>query len=299
MTNTRKSVAGKTVPGQKRVPTAGKTLPGEKRVPRGSGGKTVPKDHQSTEGLKSVAGKSLPGEKRVPHGPGGKTIPKQQQPTKRQLKLATVRDPGADGHERGIVAGSGDSLMWKDESGEESVWSKLAYTLSWAHRSSADILIVPAVYHNDIRQKLLAKANNDGRLVYDHPRRRGYLPHDETAFLPSQQHWGSDRSIWHLIPDDLLNRLDRLDYKGKEYDVSYMFAADTSRIILDKDNHPIVDYEDIPSVLSSNFGMQEEGYLLEAIRRIDMRIQRTDFLARMVSRPFIYSNRPRDTHANT
>lgn len=68
-----------------------------------------------------------------------------------------------------------------------------------------------------------------------------------------------------------------------------MFDEDTERIVMDKDNHPLVDYEDIPLVLSSNFGLHEEGYLLEAIRRIDMRIERTDFLARMVGTSFVPS----------
>lgn len=72
----------------------------------------------------SVAGKSAPGMKRVPRGPGGKTIPEKDQSTKRQRRLATVRDPGADGNERGITRGEGDGLEWKNVTGEETEWRK-------------------------------------------------------------------------------------------------------------------------------------------------------------------------------
>ena len=62
-----------------------------------------------------------------------------------------------------------------------------------------------------------------------------------------------------------------------------MIDEETNKIVLDMDNHPVVAYEDIPLVLSSNFRANEEGFLLEAIGRIDPRIERADFLARMVS----------------
>ena len=142
---------------------------------------------------------------------------------------------------------------------------------------------VPAVYHNEIRAKLLASASNEGSFKYDHPRKHGFLPYDEPAFLASQQSWGKDRSLWHHIPGDLLNRLDRLDYKGKDYETEYMFDHDTNKIVLDMDNHPVIAYTDIPLVLSSQFAAGDEGWLMEAIQRIDSRIERTDFRARMVS----------------
>lgn len=236
-----------------------------------------------TDQCKSVAGKTVPGEKKVLRGTGGKAIPNKDQPTKRQRRLAMVRDPGADGNEKGVVRGEGEDLEWREINGDDVAWSKSDFPKQCPRKLVTHNHIVPAVYHNDIRDKLLTRASNNGQLVYDHPRKEGHLPHDETAFLASQQHWGPARPSWHYIPDDLLNRLDRLGYKGKDYELTSMFDEDTGRIVLDKDNHPIVDYEDIPLVLSSNFGVNEEGFLLEAIRRIDMRIERTDFLARMVS----------------
>ena len=234
------------------------------------GSKTVsPAREDVTKGAKTVPGPGRTdhkGGKRLPAtltaGTGGKTIPQKDRPTLRQRRLAKVVNPGADDHEKGAVRGEGDDLEWKDERGGVVDW-------------------IPAVYHNDIRGKLLAKASNAGRLIYDQPRKRGFLPHDETAFLASQQRWGGDRSLWHHIPDDLLNRLDRLDYAGKDYETEFMFDEDTNRIVLDMDNHPIIAYEDIPLVLSSQFGASDEGWLMEAIQRIDRRIERADFRARM------------------
>ena len=50
------------------------------------------------------------------------------------------------------------------------------------------------------------------------------------------------------------------------------------KVVLDHDNHPVRDFEDIPATLSS----EAEGWLLEAISRIDRRITKVDLRARMV-----------------
>lgn len=49
------------------------------------------------------------------------------------------------------------------------------------------------------------------------------------------------------------------------------------KLVLDWKQRPMVHFQDIPDVLSSNF----PGYAMEAIERIDSRIQRNDFLGRM------------------
>lgn len=49
------------------------------------------------------------------------------------------------------------------------------------------------------------------------------------------------------------------------------------RVVLDNENCPIKDYRDIPKTLSSNV----EAYLMENISRLDSRITRLDFLARI------------------
>ena len=69
----------------------------------------------------------MPGEKRVPGRRGGKTFPKKDQPTKRQRRLATVKNPGADDNEKGLVRGESDDMEWKDDSKEEEDWGKLNF----------------------------------------------------------------------------------------------------------------------------------------------------------------------------
>ena len=59
-------------------------------------------------------------------------------------------------------------------------------------------------------------------------------------------------------------------------DVLWLF--DEGRVVLDLDNDPIKDYKDIPLTLSSVV----EGALMEAISRLDNRIQIYDFWARLL-----------------
>ena len=60
------------------------------------------------------------------------------------------------------------------------------------------------------------------------------------------------------------------------HDVSWLF--DEGRVVLDLDNDPIKDFKDIPLTLSSAV----EGALMEAISRLDNRIQIYDFWARLL-----------------
>ena len=138
------------------------------------------------------------------------------------------------------------------------------------------IAVAPAIYHYEIRTALLARASNNGQLDYAHPR-QGKGGNDKTAFLESQKDWGGAKDQWPAIKDDVLNRFERQGYPAPTYDVLCMYHGD--KIVLDLDNHPVKDYHDIPLVLSSEM----EGWLMEAIWRVDSRIERTDFRARMVS----------------
>ena len=196
--------------------------------------------------------------------------------TKRQKRLEKVSNPGADDKEKGIVWRADDgTLYWVDEKGNDGTFSTAKLNLTHLLIN----LTVQAVYHNDIRAKLLARASNHGRNVYDHPRKAGRARHDETAFLESQRHWSPDKQQWHKIKDDVLNRYEQRDYKCPDYKIESMY--DDGRIVLDPDNHPVRDFHDLPLVHSSEF----EGWNMEAISRIDTRIERTDFRARMVSHP--------------
>lgn len=106
----------------------------------------------------------------------------------------------------------------------------------------------------------------------------GFEPFDETAFLASQKAWrGDDKRYWSTIADGILNRFESKEYKGPDVSTGWMHFG--HKIVLDQDNHPVRDFSDIPATLSSAV----EPWLLEAISRIDGRIVKVDFLARMPS----------------
>ena len=65
--------------------------------------------------------------------------------------------------------------------------------LWWSRRTSK---WVRAVYHNDIRSSLLARACKSGALKYDHNRERGNDEYDQTAYHHDQRHWSSNPETW-------------------------------------------------------------------------------------------------------
>ena len=77
------------------------------------------------------------------------------------------------------------------------------------------------------------------------------------------------------MPDQLLFRLERQGYPTPDYEVSRWI--DDGRVVLDIDNRPVNYFTNIPLTLSSEM----EGYLMEMINRMDMRITQRDFRARM------------------
>lgn len=44
------------------------------------------------------------------------------------------------------------------------------------------------------------------------PRKSGPGEHNTTAFCQAQRDWSLDRTKWHLIQDNVLNRLERKEY---------------------------------------------------------------------------------------
>ena len=105
---------------------------------------------------------------------------------------------------------------------------------------------------------------------------------DKTAFLASQRAWrGEDKKYWPTIANNILNRFEPKGYESPKGNVGWMHFG--GKIVLDQDNHPVRDFSDIPSTLSSNV----EPWLLEAISRIDGRIWKVDIRARM---PWTYTD---------
>ena len=146
------------------------------------------------------------------------------------------------------------------------------------------------MYHNDIRAQLLTARAIEGqyrkapmtwtdptlakseRLIgIDYPREVGRAPTDITAFHKDQEYWGFER---HQRPD-ILHQYEKRDHKNPSYDVKIWIH--NGCVVLDYDNHPILNFRNIPDTLSSKL----EGGLQEAIMREDARIDVKDFRVRM------------------
>lgn len=109
------------------------------------------------------------------------------------------------------------------------------------------------------------------------PRAKGNDEFDETSFLLEQEHWAGDRDNgWYQITDHVLFRFQRDNYPVPRGEVELWYYR--GRIVLDMDNHPVKKYSNIPACCSSDM----EGWLMEAISRLDGRITQADFRARMV-----------------
>ncbi|KAL9122011.1 MAG: hypothetical protein Q9187_001436 [Circinaria calcarea] len=142
-----------------------------------------------------------------------------------------------------------EALEWFD--GQHSIWR-------------------PAVYHNDIREELLAAANKIG--TYKFKRSRGTLEHDATAFHQDQKLWGLSRKHRpRILFQYKKGPTDKLTYEAG------IWCDSHGRVILDLDGTPVRNYTNIPVVLSS----QLEGCYMEAMMRQHPKIKLQDFAARM------------------
>ncbi|MCJ1422813.1 hypothetical protein MMC29_000693 [Sticta canariensis] len=161
--------------------------------------------------------------------------------------------PGADGKPQGLVRFINGQMEYREA--KENIWKA-------------------AVYHEDLRDTLIAEASLLGE--YDHARERGIAANDVTSFLPNQKEWGPDRDTdWPKIENNVLHRFERGDYPIPEYKPTVWYNE--GRVVLDADNHPILDYKVLPATLSSELS----GRDMEAMKRLDLRISRKDFRARM------------------
>ena len=131
--------------------------------------------------------------------------------------------------------------------------------------------MVPAVYHWQIRQYLIAR-DRQRYGPYVHGRARGHGKDDRTARHPDQLDWGFKvrehyPSVIFLIhpPEERITPW---------YKVSSMYWR--GHLVLDVNNSPIKDFRNLPSTLASSV----EGGLMEALTRTDPRIRHGDLRAR-------------------
>ncbi|MCJ1257952.1 hypothetical protein MMC24_005780 [Lignoscripta atroalba] len=127
----------------------------------------------------------------------------------------------------------------------------------------------PAIYHEEIRVQLIARVNVFGTYRFERAART--LPNDVTCFHPGQAEWGEDRNN---RPEILFQYEPTRHNKGmKAPKMIYQ-----GHLVLDYFDNPVVNYVEIPLTCSSLM----EGWLQEAIVRLNPAITGRDFLARML-----------------
>ncbi|MCJ1435826.1 hypothetical protein MMC27_005202 [Xylographa pallens] len=131
-----------------------------------------------------------------------------------------------------------------------------------------------AVYHDDIRDSLIARASALG--TYRYPHGVGTLPNDITAYKEEQRDWGADRANWPAI----LFQYEPTKPAPRTPKAGHWKTA-AGEVILDIVNDPLLDYTELPDTISSC----EKPAFLEAWFRSNSRIVMKDIRARMPQDP--------------
>ncbi|KAL8713729.1 MAG: hypothetical protein Q9220_002255 [cf. Caloplaca sp. 1 TL-2023] len=126
----------------------------------------------------------------------------------------------------------------------------------------------PAVYHHELRAERIAQAPPS---LYTHAPRKGEDPLDVTSFWPPHKDFGF--STRDTRPPVLFNWI-----LPKTFHPKPNHMTDNGRIVIDMDNHPVIDYP-IPFALSSEI---EAGRLELMSRSNHRQPSKADFRARMM-----------------
>ncbi|KAL8856653.1 MAG: hypothetical protein Q9178_006720 [Gyalolechia marmorata] len=129
---------------------------------------------------------------------------------------------------------------------------------------------IPAVYHNDIRHRLIHEAAQHG--AYQFQWGRGYHVDDVTAYMKEYHTWGPERVnrpkiLFQYYPPDVASH--------PNYDPEDWY--DGERVVLGPDNRPVRRWRHLPAAISSRITGQE----MEALLRLDRRSSVADLIARM------------------
>lgn len=133
---------------------------------------------------------------------------------------------------------------------------------------------VPAIYHEDIRAKLIMEASQKG--AYVHPRKSGLGGTDITAFLPEQKSWGGKRDDWPAILFVLDIKKAPRPTPALPMKVPLWYRE--GKVVLDRSGNPMRDF---PTTIPATCSSVMEDWLLVAILHTDTRIQIGDIHGRM------------------
>ncbi|KAI4219399.1 MAG: hypothetical protein L6R36_008348 [Xanthoria steineri] len=129
---------------------------------------------------------------------------------------------------------------------------------------------IPAVYHNDIRGRLIDEAAQNG--TYEFSWGKGSHVDDVTSYVEAYHTWGPKRANRPEI-------LFQYDPPTVSLNPSYNLQAwyDQDRIVLGYDSTPVQCWSHLPATISSRITGQE----IEALLRLDRRSRLSDLMARM------------------
>ena len=134
---------------------------------------------------------------------------------------------------------------------------------------------VPAAYHHERRLALLAREASKG--AYTHPPTQGMTGDDKTAFHPDYAHFnmkvrdGRPHLLYQWNPPE-----EEMPYE----DPGLMYDPADGRLLLDLNNHPILNWPELPMTISG----QVDGSWLEYWWRLNRNIRLEDMLARCPKR---------------
>ncbi|MCJ1393448.1 hypothetical protein MMC18_006323 [Xylographa bjoerkii] len=166
----------------------------------------------------------------------------------------------------------GGSVEWFDP--DRETWRMLTHPRTGRALQLLTYSKDAAVYHDDIRDSLIAQASALG--AYRYPHGTGTLPNDTTSYKEEQRDWGADRAHWPPIlyqyePTKPAPRTPRPSH----------WKTEAGDLILDIVNNPLLDYAELPHTISSC----EKPAFLEAWLRSNSRIVMKDIRARMLQDP--------------
>ncbi|KAL8771539.1 MAG: hypothetical protein Q9209_002981 [Squamulea sp. 1 TL-2023] len=130
---------------------------------------------------------------------------------------------------------------------------------------------VPAAYHHERRLALLAREDLKG--AYTYPPKQGMTEDDRMAFHPDYS--DIDMSVRHRRP----HLLYQWKAPGKLHpyeEPNLMRDPDDGKLLLGQNNHPILDWPELPKTISA----QVEGFWIEYWWRLNRNIRIEDVLAR-------------------
>lgn len=124
------------------------------------------------------------------------------------------------------------------------------------------------IQYDTLHRNRLARYQELTKIEY--PRDSGTAPTDVTAFHKDQEDWGPERDQ----RPDILHQYEKRGHQNPTYLVPLLIHKEA--IVLDYNNRPILDFENMPMTVSSKL----EGWLQEAMIRKDARIDVADFRVR-------------------